>query len=72
MNELMTTVMIVDDEEMVVGSIQSFLELETSYRVLPFTSPEAALASLDDDGPVEVRVAPSDGRPLVLIFGSYT
>ncbi|MCG8468268.1 MAG: response regulator [Gemmatimonadetes bacterium] len=49
MNELMTTVMIVDDEEMVVGSIQSFLELETSYRVLPFTSPEAALASLDDE-----------------------
>jgi DNA-binding NtrC family response regulator len=35
--------MIVDDEEMVVRSIQSFLELETDYRVLPFTSPVEAL-----------------------------
>ena len=40
------TVMIVDDEEMVVGAIQSFLELDTDYRVLPFTSPQAALQCL--------------------------
>ncbi len=41
-----TTVMIVDDEDIVVTSIQSFLELETSHRVLPFTSPERALETL--------------------------
>ncbi len=41
-----TTVMIVDDEDIVVTSIQSFLELETSHRVLPFTSPEQALETL--------------------------
>lgn len=43
------TVMIVDDEEMVVGSIQSFLEFETDYRVLPFTSPSEALAHLETE-----------------------
>jgi DNA-binding NtrC family response regulator len=41
------TVIIVDDEEMVVGAIQSFLELETSFDVLPFTSPRAALETLE-------------------------
>ncbi len=41
-----SAVIIVDDEEMVVGAIQSFLELETDYRVLPFTSPAAALERL--------------------------
>lgn len=50
------TVMIVDDEEMVVGAIQSFLELETSYDVLSFTSPEAALDTLRDR-PTHVVVA---------------
>lgn len=42
------TVMIVDDEEMVVGAIKSFLELETSYDVMPFTSPEVALETLEE------------------------
>jgi DNA-binding NtrC family response regulator len=51
-----TTVMIVDDEEMVVGSIQSFLELDTEHRVLPFTSPLAALERLGTE-PVNVIVA---------------
>jgi len=41
-----STVMIVDDEEMVVGSIQSFLELETDYRVIPYTSAQRALEDL--------------------------
>lgn len=50
------TVMIVDDEEMVVGAIQSFLELETSYDVLPFTSPEVALERLVER-PTQVIVA---------------
>ncbi|MGH7541482.1 MAG: response regulator [Gemmatimonadota bacterium] len=51
------TAMIVDDEPMVVTSIQSFLELETSYRVLPFTSPHEALGMLERDEPVHVIVA---------------
>lgn len=46
MSQTNATVMIVDDEEMVVRSIQSFLELETDYRVLPFTSPIEALEIL--------------------------
>lgn len=50
------TVMIVDDEEMVVGAIKSFLELETSYDVLPFTSPEVALETLEES-PTQVIVA---------------
>ena len=37
------TVMLVDDEPMVALALRSFLELETSYRVLLFTSPPAAL-----------------------------
>jgi len=37
------TVLIVDDEPMVTTSLQSFLELETPYRVLIFTDPRQAL-----------------------------
>jgi len=55
-SESSTNVMIVDDEEMVVGSIQSILELETDYRVLPFTSPQAALTSLPEQ-PVHAILA---------------
>ena len=43
------TVMVVDDEPMVVGAIQGFLELETDHRVLPFTSPRDALERLRED-----------------------
>lgn len=46
MSDQQTTVMIVDDEEMVVTSIRSFLELETSHRVLTFTAPSDALDAL--------------------------
>ena len=38
-----SVVMIVDDEEMVLMSIRSFLNLETPYKVLTFTSPVEAL-----------------------------
>jgi len=44
-----STVMIVDDEEIIVGAIQSFLELETDHRVLPFTSPVRALDTLENE-----------------------
>ncbi|WP_419935512.1 response regulator [Candidatus Palauibacter sp.] len=43
------TVMVVDDEAMVVGALQGFLELETDHRVLPFTSPRAALERLHEE-----------------------
>jgi DNA-binding NtrC family response regulator len=36
-------ILLVDDEEMVVTSIKSFLMLETEYEVVSFTSPRAAL-----------------------------
>ena len=38
-----TTVVLVDDEDMVLTSLRSFLTLETEYNVETFTSPEAAL-----------------------------
>ncbi len=37
------TILIVDDEEMVTTSLQSFLQLETEYQVRTFTSPMEAL-----------------------------
>ncbi len=50
------TVLVVDDEEMVVRSLESFLSLETSYEVLTFVSPAAALEVLKAH-PVQVLVA---------------
>ena len=50
------TVMIVDDEEMVATALRSFLELETSYRILTFTSPTTALEEAEDE-PVSVVIA---------------
>ncbi len=41
------TILIVDDEEMVATALRSFLELETSYRVLTYTSPIEALEEPD-------------------------
>ena len=39
---------IVDDEEMVLTSLRSFLMLETDYEVLTFNSPKKALTELAD------------------------
>jgi DNA-binding NtrC family response regulator len=41
------TILIVDDEEMVATALRSFLELETSYRVITYTSPVKALEEPD-------------------------
>ena len=41
-------VVVVDDEEMVLTSIRSFLDLETDYQVLTFTDPQAALTHLQE------------------------
>lgn len=50
------TIAVVDDEEMVVASIRSFLELETPYRVLTFSSAGAAREGLERE-PAHVVVA---------------
>jgi DNA-binding NtrC family response regulator len=42
-------VLLVDDEEMVVTSIKSFLTLETDYEVVSFTSPKEALEYVKDN-----------------------
>ena len=44
-----TVIAIVDDEEMVLTSIESFLSLETEYTVKTFTSPTEALACITSD-----------------------
>ena len=51
------TVMIVDDEEMVATALRSFLELETSYRILTYTSPDQAL---EDEAVGDVNVIIAD------------
>ena len=50
------TVLIVDDEDMVATALRSFLELETSYRILTHTSPDTALDELEAE-PVNVVIA---------------
>ena len=41
------TILLVDDEEMVLTSIKSFLAIETDYKVLAYTSPLKALDEMD-------------------------
>ncbi len=50
------TVLIVDDEDMVITSIKAFLQLETDYTVHGFTDPEEAVRHLQD-GPADVIVS---------------
>jgi DNA-binding NtrC family response regulator len=40
-------IVIVDDEEMVLTSLRSFLNLETEYEIETFTSPKKVLESID-------------------------
>ena len=51
------TILIVDDEEMVVRSLEAFLTLETPYRVLTFCSPIEALRAVEEEGTIRVVVA---------------
>jgi DNA-binding NtrC family response regulator len=44
------TIVIVDDEEMVLTSLNSFLTLETQYKVKTFTSAKEALDYIKKDG----------------------
>jgi response regulator RpfG family c-di-GMP phosphodiesterase len=48
MDQTANVVLLVDDEEMVVTSIKSFLMLETDYEVVAFTSPQEALEYVKD------------------------
>jgi response regulator RpfG family c-di-GMP phosphodiesterase len=50
------TILIVDDEEMVLMALRSFLELETAYRVVTSLSPVDALVTVRDER-VDVIVA---------------
>jgi DNA-binding NtrC family response regulator len=51
------TILLVDDEEMVLTSIKSFLSIETDYRVVTYTSP---LKALEDLNHMEVDLVISD------------
>ena len=50
------TVVIVDDEEMVLSSISTFLGLETQYNVKTFTSPAEALDFIEQN-PIHLVVS---------------
>lgn len=50
------TVMIVDDEDMVITSVRAFLQLETDYNIAGFTLPEEAAEYLRIN-PVDVVVS---------------
>lgn len=50
------SVMIVDDEEMVITSIKAFLQLETDFTVHGFTDPEQA-SRFAGGNPVDVAVS---------------
>lgn len=41
-------IVLVDDEDMVVTSIKSFLTLETDYEIVGFTTPAEALSYIND------------------------
>ena len=53
----MPTVVLVDDEAMVVDSLNSFLTLETEYEVVTFTSAQKALEYVKDN---DVDIVVSD------------
>ena len=50
------SIMIVDDEEMVITSLRAFLQLETEYSIHGFTDPEEA-ARFAEKNPVDVAVS---------------
>ncbi len=52
-----STIVIVDDEEMVLTSLRSFLTLETDYKIQTFTSAQKALEFIKND---EVELVISD------------
>ncbi len=51
-----STILIVDDEEMVLASIRAFLRLETDYCIQAFHEPEKAVEYLKN-GPADVVIS---------------
>jgi DNA-binding NtrC family response regulator len=51
------TIMLVDDEQMVVRSLEAFLSLETPYRVVSFCSPAEALEAAGAEVSLRLVVA---------------
>lgn len=43
------TIVIVDDEEMVLASLSTFFALETDYKIVEFTSAKKALAYIEEN-----------------------
>jgi DNA-binding NtrC family response regulator len=56
MNNGQPTIMIVDDEDMVITSVRAFLQLETEYNITGFTVPEKAADYLRTN-PIDVVVS---------------
>ena len=52
-----SSVLIVDDEEMVITSVRAYLQLETDYEIHGYTDPESAVKFLENN---LVDVAVSD------------
>lgn len=44
------TILLVDDEEMVLNSIKSFFAIESDYKLVTYTSPIQALGEIERDG----------------------
>src|SRR5262249_46378251 len=53
-------ILLVDDEEMVLSSIKSFLAIEGDYNVMAYTSPSKALEDLDRTAHHHVDLVISD------------
>lgn len=51
------SVLIVDDEEMVITSVRAYLQLETDYEIHGFTQPEQAIKHMEGN---QVDIAVSD------------
>ena len=51
------SVLIVDDEEMVITSVRAYLQLETDYEIHGFTQPEQAIKHMEKN---QVDIAVSD------------
>ncbi|MCU1275386.1 MAG: response regulator receiver protein [Bryobacterales bacterium] len=51
------SVLIVDDEEMVITSVRAYLQLETDYEIHGFTEPEQAIKHMESN---QVDIAVSD------------
>jgi response regulator RpfG family c-di-GMP phosphodiesterase len=51
-----STILVVDDEEIVLKSIKNYLVLETDYNILAFTSPTEALKAIENT-PIDLVIS---------------